>query len=241
MTNEAQSNTPQHKTKAVVVIADRDNTKKLEEFLREKHLLLNYMFNGEGTARSEVLKSLGLSGTEKTICAIVVPTWAADTLMASVADRLSLTVPGNGIVFIVPISGISAVVLNILNDENNRERVESHMETGIEEKLEEAGYSLVVSVIDKGFSEKLMNTARSVGARGGTIINARRSGMEDAVKFFGVTLQAEKEVVTILIQSQQKKEMMQAIAKTCGLNTDAHGIILSLPVESCSGIHKGRE
>jgi len=226
--------------KAVIIIIDRDKTDKVEELLREKRLHLHYMFNGMGTAHSEVLKQLGLSGTEKTVCACIVPAPSAGTFMVSAAERLSLTVPGNGIVFIIPLSGISAALSAFLHNENNNGRIENVM--GASEELKgESGYSLVVSVIEKGFSEEIMGAARTVGARGGTIINARRSGGEDAVKFFGVTLQAEKEIVTILVQNEHKKALMQAIANKCGLNSKAHGIILSLPVENCYGIHTEKE
>jgi len=225
--------------KFLTIITDRDNVNKLEDILREKHVLFHYMFNAMGTASSEILKSLGLSGTEKTVCICLEPNSKVLSLMTSVSDRLSLASSGNGITFVVPISGTSAVVSSMFREEleHSKERWEKWMDTNLEEIKKEAGYAAVVSIINQGFSEILMDAARSVGARGGTIIHARRSGIEDAAKFFGVTLQAEKEIVAILIPREKKKELMQAITKKCGLNTEAHGIVISLPVESCSGIN----
>ena len=110
------------------------------------------------------------------------------------------------------------------------------MDMEADEVKEESKYSLVLSVIDSGFSETLMAAARSAGARGGTIINARRAGLEEAVKFFGVTLQEEKELVAIVVHERQKRELMNAIAQKCGINTTAHGIVISMPVEACAGI-----
>ena len=230
--------------KLLTIIADRDHVGRLEDMLREKHIHLHYMFNGMGTASSEVLRSLGLSGSEKTVCLCMVPGVAARSLMASVADRLSLAKPGRGITFIIPVSGAGAAVSRIFSEEANeirarmRERWENYME--MEEKTEqpngEAGWALVIAVINQGFSEVLMHEARAVGARGGTIVHARRAGLEDVVKFFGVTLHAEKEIVAILAPRGQKRELMQAITKKCGLNTEAHGIVISLPVESCAGL-----
>lgn len=229
--------------KMLTIIVDRENVKKLEDIIREKHVHFHFMFNALGTASSEILKSLGLSGTEKTVCVCVTPGLMAQPLMTSVADRLSLTRPGNGITFIVPVSGVSAAISNTFNEEleHVKERLENLMDAGLETVKEEAGYSLVVSVINQGFSEILMDAAHTVGVRGGTIIHARRSGIEDAVKFFGVTLQAEKEIVAILVPRHQKKELMQEITKKCGLNTEAHGIVLSLPVDNCSGISLNQE
>jgi hypothetical protein len=80
------------------------------------------------------------------------------------------------------------------------------------------------------------HAAHAAGARGGTIVHARRAGIEDAIRFFGITLQEDKEIVAILIPKTQKKELMQAVSKACGSKTDAHGIVISLPVDSCAGL-----
>jgi hypothetical protein len=227
----------------LTVITDRANLPVLEELLTEKRVQLHYMFNAMGTARSEVLQLLGLSGTEKTVLICMEPRAKALPLLNSISDRLTLSRSGSGIAFIAPISGMSMAVSKIFDEElaSVKERLERLMETGFDETVDEIKFSLVVSVINKGFSEVLMEAAHGVGVLGGTIIHARRSGVEDAVKFFGVTLQAEKEIVAIVIPRAKKKELMQAITKACGINTPAHGIVISLPVESCAGLAASQE
>ena len=84
-----------------------------------------------------------------------------------------------------------------------------------------------------------MEAANSVGIRSGTIINARHSSVEDEVKFFGVTLQAEKEIVFIVVPTEQKTELMKVVCQKCGLHTEAHGIMVSMPVEDCAGLDMG--
>ena len=219
----------------LMIIIDKSDLAKLEDFIREKHIRFHFMANATGTARSEILKSLGLSGSEKTICICTTRAGETEKLVSSVADRFSLSKSGNGIICTLPISGISAVVMELL-ESNNNERVEQHMEDLSNENKFIAEYSLVISVINQGYSEILMSAARSAGAGGGTIIHARHSGIEDSVKFFGVTIQAEKEVVAIVIPSERKTELVRAINDKCGLKTEAHGIIISIPVENCIGI-----
>jgi len=143
---------------------------------------------------------------------------------------MSLTKPGRGLIYLVPVSGISAAAAGLLGRET---KGEDFMELPVSTAAE---YSLVIAVINQGFSEILMNEARSVGARGGTIIHGRRSAVEDEVKFFGISLQKEKEIVTILAHGEQKSEIMRVITAKCGMNTEARGIIFSVPVEKCSGI-----
>ena len=221
--------------KLLMIIVERRQTDKLEDFLRDKQLRFHYMIDAMGTARSEALRSLGLSGSEKTICICVISAGEAERLASSVTDRFSLEKPGNGIICILPITGISAVIMELMKSAE-KERTETDMENPPEETKAQPDYALVVAVINKGFSEILMSAARSAGATGGTIIPARHSGVEETVKFFGVTLQAEKEVVAIVVPSESRTEFMHAIGKKCGKNTEAQGAIISLPVESCEGI-----
>ena len=235
MTNEEFCN---FAPRLLVVITDRGKTRVLEDLLCEKQVHLHYMLNAVGTARSAMLASLGLSGSDKTICMCMEPRVLALPLMASVGDRLALTQKGNGIAFFIPISGVSMAVSKIFDEKaaSMKERLEKWMETKYEDAVEEIKYSLVLAVVNQGFSEVVMEAAHTVGIPGATIVHARRSGIEDAVKFFGVTLQAEKEVVAIVARHAQKKELMQAITKACGINTPAHGLVISVPVENCLGI-----
>ena len=224
--------------KLLVVITDHDESKRLEDILREKHVHFHYMFNAIGTASSEILNAFGLSGTKKIVCICIEPAVKIPALLTAVVERLEFIQPGNGIAFTMPLTGASAIVSKSFEPEllQLKERFDQIMEKEAEKATQHSKCELVVSVINQGFSEVLMDAAKASGARGGTIINARRTGIEDAAKFFGISLQAEKEIVAIVINKSHKKELMQAISQACGLRTEAHGIVLSLPVESCAGI-----
>lgn len=223
--------------KILMITVNRENTADLESALREKQAHFRYTFNATGTAGAELLKPLGLSGTEKTVCLCLVTAASANALMSSVAERMSLTKPGKGLIYMVSVSGISAAAANLFGEETKGED-ESFMEIPTGAETEATGYSLVVAVINQGFSETLMGEARAAGARGGTIIHGRRSAVEDEVKFFGMALQKEKEIVTILVSGEQKNEIVRVITAKCGLNTKARGIIFSVPVEKCFGIRE---
>ncbi len=224
--------------KLLAVIIDRSETGKLEDILREKHVHLHYMFHGMGTARSETLKAFGLSGSEKIVCVCMEPEIKARRLLTSVTERMELSHPGNGIAFLIPISGVSMAILSEFTKEveEQKERWPEYMEQEALSIPQETRFELVVAIVDQGFSENVMEQAHHSGIRGGTIINARRTEIENAVKFFGISLQTEKEIVVMLISKSQKKELMQSIIKSCGMKTEAHGLVISLPVESCAGI-----
>ena len=49
--------------------------------------------------------------------------------------------------------------------------------------MKEAAYQLIVAIANQGYTDKVMEAARSAGARGGTIVHTRSTGAEDAGKF----------------------------------------------------------
>ena len=56
------------------------------------------------------------------------------------------------------------------------------------------------------------------------------------MNFWGITVQQEREVVIILVKKQEKLAIMQAIGEKCGMKTEAHGVVFSMPVDSVVGL-----
>ena len=96
-------------------------------------------------------------------------------------------------------------------------------------------FELIVAIVNKDYASDLMEAAREVGAKGGTILNARGTGDHTVEKLFGLTIQQEKEVVLILTEVKHKVDIMKSIIDTAGLNTLGRGICFSLPVEDVIG------
>lgn len=100
----------------------------------------------------------------------------------------------------------------------------------------EINCSMIVVVVNKGFSEEIMDVARANGATGGTILSGRGTGGEKAKQFFKISLQEEKEVVLILVKEELRAEIMRTVAKEFGMDSPGHGIVFSLPVEETIGL-----
>ena len=81
-----------------------------------------------------------------------------------------------------------------------------------------------------------MDAARGAGAYGGTVIHAKGTGMEQAEKFMGVSLAAEKEMIFIVAKKEQKNDIMKAVMEQAGLDTKAKSIVFSLPVTDTAGL-----
>lgn len=97
-------------------------------------------------------------------------------------------------------------------------------------------FDLIITIVNRGFDDVVMEAARSAGAHGGTVLHARGAGIHEAEKFFGISIQPEKDVILILAKHEDKKEIMHAIRNEVGLHKEGRGLSFSLPVEDVCGI-----
>ena len=102
--------------------------------------------------------------------------------------------------------------------------------------LKETKNELLVVIANHGYTELVMDAAREVHAAGGTVIHAKGTGTENAQQFLGVTLVPEKEMLFIVVKSEQKNSIMRAIMEKAGLESKAQSIVFSLPVTDTAGM-----
>lgn len=96
-------------------------------------------------------------------------------------------------------------------------------------------YALILVNVETGYSDAVVNAARAVGARGGTVLHGRRIA-QNAMQDLGLDGQEEQDSVMIVVPAEKKSVVMQAITASCGLNTPAHGVVVSLPVDDVMGL-----
>lgn len=167
----------------------------------------------------------------------IVPKVFADELLKKLRKQLRLGLVNTGVAFTVPISGTNGRMLKLIEQiekEENRDSDDSAKRS--ERKMEESTYALIMAIVDRDYSEVVMEAARPKGATGGTVINSRRVGTEEARRFWGISVQPERELVLILADRSEKKSIMKAIGESCGMRSEAHGVVMSLPVDSVVGL-----
>lgn len=97
-------------------------------------------------------------------------------------------------------------------------------------------YEVIFCVVNAGYSDLVMDAAREVGARGGTVIHAKGTANKEAEQFFKITIQPDKEVVMILVPEEIKDDVLHAIYKNAGLKSEGSGIAFSMPVNQVVGL-----
>ena len=91
-------------------------------------------------------------------------------------------------------------------------------------------------VINAGFSDEVMDIARAAGAKGATIMNARGEGSQHK-SIMGITVDAEKEILLMLIDSETADKIMAAVKESAGISSPAKGVCFTMPVEKTTLIN----
>ena len=97
-------------------------------------------------------------------------------------------------------------------------------------------YEVIFCIVNAGYSELVMDAAKEVGARGGTVLHAKGTANKEAEQFFKITIQPDKEIVKILVPKDIKDSVLHAIYKNAGLKSEGSGIAFSMPVNQVVGL-----
>lgn len=218
------------KLNLMTTIVDRNQVRKYLHLYEEEGLQIMLVTLGDGTASGDVLDYLGLEATEKAVIFSVLTDENFYKTKKSLQKKLQIDAPGGGIAFIVPFSSIGgkkALQFFTVGQDFQKEE---------ESALKDTTYELVIVIANQGYIEMVMDAARGAGAYGGTVIHAKGTGMEQAEKFMGVSLAAEKEMIFIVAKEEQKNDIMKAVMEQAGLDTKAKSIVFSLPVTDTAGL-----
>ena len=222
--------------RTLLLIATPKLADKAGEMFDEASLPMQYRMSAVGTASSEMLDVLGLGGVDKSLFVSFLPKYLADKMLVKLNKTLKLEAAGSGIAFTLPLSGVNNLLFKMLRHYEETEEQTGKKGDGV---MAEYKYVMIASIVNQGFSEEVMNAARSAGAAGGTIIHSRRVGDQNALSLWGLSIQEEKEIVMIVADNEHKLDIMKAISEKCGMHSDAKGIVVSLPIDNVVGISEG--
>ena len=97
-------------------------------------------------------------------------------------------------------------------------------------------YQLIVTIVNKGWSEKIVEASRAAGAEGGTIVYGRGTGIHERQMLLGIPIEPEKELVLTVIPRTLTEKVLAAIIEAGDLNKPGSGIAFVLDVPEVAGI-----
>ena len=214
----------------MIGITDRKRSQRMLELCAELEFSMVLTKLGRGTASSEQLALYDLDGSEKALIGTVTDASGMKQLMRLSKKKLFIDIPGNGILMAIPVKSVGGGrTLAYLTGGKNVEGGTPDMNFD---------HELIIAILNEGYSDLVMDAARSADARGGTVLHAKGTGKGMTEKFFGVSLAEEKDMVYIVASAAQKSDIMRAITRDAGTGTKAGAICFSLPISEVAGLRR---
>lgn len=208
--------------KLLVIIYN--NERKLKLLLKKYKLIYNAMTYGSGTASISLLKYLGLDEIRKNIYFSLLPS-SLEKKIFNELKKLKLKEIGNGIAFTISLTSSSKYIKdNLIKGEVSMED-----ENGL--------YELIVTIVKEGYSDLVMQASKKAGCTGGTVIEGRSLGSRGTI-FMDLSIESEKDIVLNIVKKDIKKQVMESITKSCGVKTEARGLIIALPIDNVLGLQE---
>lgn len=216
--------------KYLLAITHKDFVEGYIDFFKQ-HGVASVEYNlCAGTATQKVMEVLGLQHKEKFMLQMMIPSERQKEIIDGLSELIESSGVDNGVAFTIPVDAIGGeTAKNYLLGEQQIKK------GGREMDVEKTKCVLILTIVDKGNTDLVMEAAREVGASGGTVVKAKGTGTEMA-KLFGISISEEKELIYIVSEREKRNDIMYAIMEKVGPKTSAHGITFSLPVDGVLGI-----
>lgn len=183
------------------------------------------VFFGKGTVKNRILEFLEISDTRKEIVIMLSEKNAAYKALDVLNEKLNFSKPNHGIAF-------STSIINILGARNCKCNVDKGRR-GVENKM----YNSIFVIVDKGSAKDVIEAATKAGSKGGTIINARGSGIHETSKLFSMEIEPEKEIVLILSEIHLTDSITSSISEHLKIEEPGNGIIFVQDVNKTYGVY----
>lgn len=213
--------------RVILTIVERGRGAAMIRLYTKHQVFLHCQFPGRGTATSEIMDILGLGSSEKDVVLSYTTAPAAARLLRQLDSDLRGSVSAGGIAFSLPLSALNSLAAAAIAYQTEPDRKgETTMDS--EQSVKS---TLILITCARGCTEAVMDTAKKAGARGGTVIKARWTGLQDLEESYGLKLQPEREIVAIVVPDELRRGVMESVNAAHGLRSDSQAMLCSLPIE----------
>ena len=102
-------------------------------------------------------------------------------------------------------------------------------------------FKLILASVKTDITDKIVDAAKEAGATGATIIPGRGTGIHEAKTFFGLSLEAQTDIIMFLVEEHIITQILEAIKKAGEFHKPGTGIAFVLPVEHVVGLESQME
>lgn len=209
----------------IVTVVDFGLGSKVIKTARESGISGGTIFLGTGTVDNRLLEILSLDHVRKEIAIMVTESSVAYEALDKLNEKFHFDKPNHGIAFIIPVSEVYGTRDSVSETIIKKDRGD-----------ENTMYKAIFTIVDRGKGENVMDAAKSAGAKGGTIINARGSGIHETEILFSMPIEPEKEVVMILAKNEIVDNITSTIREELKIDEPGMGIMFTLNVSKSYGL-----
>lgn len=207
------------------VIVNFGQGSKILKQAKQQGILGGTIFLGSGTVSNKILEFLEMADLRKEIVIMLTRKELAYRALEEINIKFNLKKPNHGIAFCSTVSCILGTKSLVCNNKKKAGGAKKIM------------YNAIYVVVDKGKASNVITAAKKAGARGGTIINARGSGIHEHEKVFLMDIEPEKELILILAESKLTDEITASIKTDLKMDEPGNGIIFVQDVNKVIGLY----
>ncbi|MDD4238129.1 MAG: P-II family nitrogen regulator [Desulfotomaculaceae bacterium] len=182
------------------------------------------VFLGKGSIKNRLLEFLELNDYRKEIVLMIANKKTAYQALDVLNKELAFHKPNYGIAFTISVANLLGSKSCQYQDYNENRGEENTM------------HHAIFTIVDRGNAENVIDAATKGGARGGTIINARGSGIHETHTLFSMAIEPEKEMVMIICKSDLTDSVVSSIRELINIDKPGNGIIFILDVNKTYGL-----
>ncbi|NLX64748.1 MAG: P-II family nitrogen regulator [Clostridiaceae bacterium] len=183
---------------------------------------------GEGTVQSKLLKKIGVTELHKEILVISASEELSDKLHDTLCEAFSFSKRNKGIAFTIPFKRWHK------QTSGQEEKISGN--SSYEHKIT---HYCIITVVDKGRGRECIKSAKTAGARGGTLIHGRGAGIPTDF-YFPLVIEPQKDVVMIITTKEKVSPIRERIFSDLDLGKAGNGILFTLPITRTSGLFEDR-
>lgn len=102
-------------------------------------------------------------------------------------------------------------------------------------------FKLILASVKADITDRIVDAAKEAGATGATIIPGRGTGIKEAKTFFGLSLEAQTDIIMFLIEEHLVTKILDVIKKAGEFHKPGTGIAFVMPVEHVVGLESQME
>ncbi len=202
--------------KLIYCVVPHDKGEKLTRAAMESGCRGGTVMMGRGLASSNLSAVLGLGESTKDVLMMIVDEEVKEAVKEAVIRSTCREKRKFGEFFTTDVDSVMKT---------------GNITEGTDMQGSDAKMEMINVIVNKGYADDVMAAARSAGAGGGTVVNARGTARENDERFFGVHIVPEKEMLIMVVPSDKKEAVLKKIQELRCLKEPGMGIAFSSPVD----------